>query len=166
MGDTMDILEFALEKERLSCEYYQQIAAKTDNSGLRNILEMLAEEESAHYQVIENMRSQVHGNVTETDVLEEAKVIFDGIKDCVEKFDFSSSEVELYRDARDKKQKSMEFYLEKAHQVEDEKQKEIFLKLADEEQKHLIVIDNICEFVASPECYLENAEFVHTAEDF
>ncbi|MBW8015414.1 MAG: ferritin family protein [Planctomycetes bacterium] len=162
----MDILEFALEKERLTRESYQQLAGKARNAGLRNILEMLAEEEAIHCYVIESMISQKPGLLTDTDVLGEAKDIFNGIRESVEKFDFSVSEAELYRDARDKEQKSMEFYQQKAREVEDGIQKEIFLKLAEEEQKHFIVFDNICEFVASPECYLENAEFVHTAEDF
>lgn len=162
----MDILEFALEKERLSREYYQQLAAKAGNIGLHNILEMLAEEESIHCHVIESMRSHIPPKLTETDVLREAKDIFNGIKESVDQFDFSISEAELYRNARDKEQKSMEFYKQKAAQVDNKTHKEIFHKLAEEEQKHMIVIDNICEFVESPECYLENAEFVHFAEDF
>lgn len=162
----MDILEFALEKERLSREYYQRLADEAENPGLRNILQMLADEESKHCQVIESMKQHIEGHMTETDVLEEAKDIFNGIKESVEKFDFSVSEVELYRQARSKEQRSMEFYMQKAGEVEDETQKDIFLKLADQEHKHLIVIDNICEFVEKPECYLENAEFVHMAGDF
>ena len=162
----MDILEFALEKERLSREYYQQLAAKAGNAGLHNILEMLAEEESIHCHMIESMRSHIPANLTETDVLGEAKDIFNSIKESIDQFDFTVSEPELYRDARDKEQKSMEFYLQKAQEVDNKTHKEIFLKLAEEEQKHFIVIDNICEFVESPECYLENAEFVHTSEDF
>lgn len=166
LGGTMDILEFALEKERLSREYYQQLAAKAGNVGLHNILDMLADEESIHCHIIESMKNHIPANLTETNVLEEAKNIFKSIKESVDQFDFSVSEAELYRVARDKEQKSMQFYLEKAAQVIDETQKEIFLKLADEEQKHLIVTDNICEFVESPQRYLENAEFVHTADDF
>ena len=162
----MDILEFALEKERLSREYYHQLSAKANNPGLQNILEMLADQESQHCHTIENMRNHIPADLTETDVLEEAKDIFNDIRESIEQFDFNISEVELYRNARDKEQKSMEFYLEKAHQVDDEYQRGIFLELADEEHKHLIVIDNICEFVESPEYYLENAEFVHMAEDF
>ncbi|MCF7954264.1 MAG: ferritin family protein [Phycisphaerae bacterium] len=162
----MDILEFALEKERLSREYYQQLAAKIENVGLHNILQMLADEESNHCHVIKSMRSHIPAQLTKTNVLREAKDIFSRIKKSVDQFDFSISEAQLYREARDKEQKSMEFYRQKAQEVEDEAQKKIFLKLADQEQKHLKVIDNICEFVEAPQCYLENAEFVHAADDF
>jgi len=162
----MNILEFALEKERLSREYYQQLAAKAQNPGLHNILVMLAEEESHHCHIIEDMRSHIPVHLAETNILGKAKNIFNNIKESVDQFDFSISEAELYRNARDKEQKSMEFYKQKAAQADDETQREIFLKLANEEQKHLIVIDNICEFVESPQRYLENAEFVHAAEDF
>lgn len=162
----MDILEFALEKERLSHEYYQQLADKTENIGLRNILKMLAEEELVHCSVIENMKSSIPIQLTETSVLDDAKDIFNDIKESFGKFNFTATEVELYRVARDNKRKSMEFYQQKALEVEDEIQKEIFEDLAADERKHYKVIDNICEFVEAPDCYLENAEFVHMAEDF
>lgn len=162
----MDILEFALEKERLISQHYQLLADKAQNIGIRNILMMLAEEEFAHYQTIESMKTDAPIQLTETNVLEEAKDIFNSIKESAEKFDFTTTEADLYRDVRDKEKKSMEFYQQKALEVQDEIQKKIFQDLAKEEYKHYMVIANICEFVESPECYLENAEFVHMAEDF
>jgi rubrerythrin len=48
--------------------------------------------------------------------------------------------------------------LEKAEEVEDPGQKDTFRKLADEEQKHYRLVDSICEFVARPQWFLENAE--------
>lgn len=160
----MEILEFALEKERLSREYYHQLAEKTDNVGLRNIFEMLVSEEDKHCHLIEQMRNNIPGELTETNVLSNAKEIFNNIKESAEKFDFNISEIELYREARKKERKSRQFYIEKALEVQDAYQQDIFYKLADEEQKHYMVLDNICEFVSEPECYLENAEFVHLAD--
>jgi rubrerythrin len=59
----------------------------------------------------------------------------------------------------------MDFYLEKADQVEDPRQKEIFKNLAAEEKKHYFLLDNIVDFLSRPDQWLENAEFCHL-EDY
>lgn len=66
--------------------------------------------------------------------------------------------------AQDIEKKSRDFYLDKCTIVELQYQKELFLKLAEEEKKHYFLLDNIIEFVSRPETWLENAEFCHLEE--
>jgi len=54
--------------------------------------------------------------------------------------------------------------LEKAHEVKEKYQEELFLRLAEEEKKHFFLLKNIVEFVSRPETWLENAEFYHLEE--
>ena len=58
----------------------------------------------------------------------------------------------------------MDFYQEKAGQMEEEYQREIFTALAEEEKKHFFLLENIIEFVSRPRNWLENAEFHHLDE--
>jgi len=157
----MDILEFALEKEKISEETYRELASRANNTGLKHIFTMLADEEAGHAQVIEEIIQDVSPALVQTQVLAKATDIFEKIRDSVEKFDFAIDELEVYRQARDREAKSRDFYQQKSEEVDDSLQKEIFSRLAGEEQKHYILLDNICDFVSEPECYLENAEFVH-----
>lgn len=157
----MDIFEFAMEKEKFSEDYYRRLAEKTNHTGLRNICNMLAEEESKHYKVIEHMSQKIPAKVAETSILDNAKKVFERMRESMEKFNFDTSELELYQKARDIEKQSKRFYIEKASEVEDACQKGIFKKLADEEQKHFVLLDNICDFIAKPKTYLENAEFYH-----
>ena len=83
------------------------------------------------------------------------------MRESVKDFNFNISELELYKKARDIEKDSRNFYLEKTKEVEDANQKQIFKKLADEEKKHFILLDSICDFVGRPQTYLENAEFSH-----
>ena len=154
----MNIYEFAKEKEKLSEHYYHELAEKTTNKGLRHICTMLAEEEAKHLKIVQEMQNKNTGIPAESLVLQNAKKVFESIRQSAEKFDFKISELEMYQKARDIEQESREFYLEKAEEVEDERQKEIFYKLAKEEEKHYTVIDNICEFLDRPNWFLENAE--------
>ena len=155
----MDILEFALEKERLSREYYQNLADSTNHTGLKNILSMLIEQESEHCRVIEQLKNHTNPELRQFDFLGDAKKQFEQMKVTDPELAFHPSELELYREARAKELKSRQFYLEKADETDDPAQEDIFHKLADEENKHYILLDNICDFVEEPEWYLENAEF-------
>ena len=154
----MDIFEFAMEKEKFSEDYYQNLAEKTNQKGLKNICKMLAEEESKHYQVVQKMQNEAVANVTETPILKSSEKMFESMRQSTEDFNFDISELELYQKARDIEQQSKTFYLEKADEVKEPHQKEIFKKLANEEQKHYVLIDKICDFIARPQWFLENAE--------
>lgn len=160
----MDLFEFAMQKEKLSEDYYRQLAAQTDNAGLKSIFNMLADEEAHHFSVVEQMRNSVPGEFSGTDVLSEAQQVFARMREGTGKFDFDAGQIEIYRKARDIEGQSRKFYLEKADEVQDPSQKGIFKKLAEEEKKHYFLLDNIIDFVARPETWLENAEFYHLDE--
>ncbi|MHC4061782.1 MAG: ferritin-like domain-containing protein [Planctomycetota bacterium] len=160
----MDIFEFAMQKEKLSEGNYRQLAAQTDNAGLKSIFNMLADEEAHHYSVVEQMKSSVPAELSATDVLAEAKEVFARMPEGTRKFDFDAGQIQVYEKARDIEDQSRKFYLQKADEVEDPSQKDIFTNLAEEEQKHYFLLDNIIDFVSRPETWLENAEFYHLEE--
>lgn len=154
----MDIFQFAMEKEKFSEDYYHQLAEKTDNKGLKNICNMLADQESKHYKIVEQMSQKIPAEVAQTPVLGNAQEIFEKMRQSAENFNFDISELELYQKARDIEKESRSFYLEKAEELKDSGQKEIFKKLANEENKHFVLLEKICDFVARPQWFLENAE--------
>ena len=160
----VNIFEYAVQMEKDGEDDYRQLAQKIDNNGMKTILTMLADEEVKHYNAIEKIKKQ-KTQIAESAILTDAKNVFVQIKESGESFDFDINEAELYKRARDIEKKSRDFYTEKAGKVTEEYQKELFLKLADEEQKHYVLLDNIIEFVSRPEQWLENAEFFHL-EDY
>lgn len=159
----MDILIYAMQMEKDGEDYYRQIAQQTSNKGLRTILEMLASEEAKHYKALEKMKS-ARPDLPETTVLSDAKNVFAQMKESNESFDFDLGQIELYQKAQELERKSMDFYSQKAYEVEEEYQKEIFMKLAAEEKKHYFLLENIIECVSRPKMWLENAEFCHLDE--
>jgi rubrerythrin len=154
----MDIFEFALEKEKYSLDYYNQLKDKTNNKGLSSIFSMLADEEKKHVEIVKQMQQQTPQTVTETNVLGNATAIFEKMRESMQSFDDDLGEVELYEKARDIEKKARQFYLEKAEVVTNASHREIFQKLAAEEQKHFVLLERICDFVARPKWFLENAE--------
>lgn len=162
-GKDMNIFDFAMEKEKFSEEYYRQLAVKSGNKGLETIFNMLADEESKHYKIVSNMKKYIAPESAETNILSDARDVFEQMRESARNFDSNISEVALYRKAQKIEEESRDFYLEKADDVA-EAQKAIFLELADEEKKHYFLLENIIEFVSRPETWLENAEFYHLDE--
>jgi rubrerythrin len=159
-----DIFEYAMQMEKDGEDYYRRATQQTGNKGMKTILTMLADEEVKHYNILEKIKTQ-KTQIVESEILTDAKNVFVQIKESGDSFDFDINEVELYKKARDIEKKSRDFYAEKANEVTEKYQKKLFLKLADEEQKHYVLMDNIIEFVSQPEHWLENAEFFHM-EDY
>lgn len=159
----MDIFEFALQMEKDGAKFYRDIAQKTKHDPVRAVLEILAEEEDKHYQAILAIQKAEH-NMTETEILDSARNIFQRVRDFGEDFDAEADQVKLYEQALELEYKSRAFYLDRADQVKLPRQKELFKILAEEEAQHITLLENLSEFAARPQHWLENAEFFHAEE--
>ncbi|MGB5230414.1 MAG: ferritin family protein [Desulfoprunum sp.] len=163
----MNAYDFAMQMERDGEKFYSELAGNTQVEGIRTIMTMLAGEEVKHYNTIALLKKQAGYTLTpETEVLGKVKNIFLRMKDEKAELRFDSSELESYRKARDIEEVSRTFYLAKAAETQQKEEKQIFLSLASEEEKHLRIMENIVEFVARPEpgYWLENAEWHHLEE--
>lgn len=160
----MDIFAFALQMEKEGEQFYRDLAARAPSEGVHNILTMLADEEAKHYRAIQIIQSEDY-EMEEADVLDHAKNIFRQMKDFGDKFEIDTQEVDLYRQAQAIESKSIDFYLDKADVVDRPAQKQLFQKLAEEERKHLRLMENLADFITRPDRWHEDAEFYHL-EDY
>ncbi len=144
----MNIFEFALEKEQLAEQYYRQLAQQAPHKGLVSILTMLADEEHGHVEVVSKMKEGVPVEVADTILLTNAKTIFAKMRQSKEKFKFGDSQIDLYKKAQDIEKDSRSFYRLKAQEAENPSHKAIFNTLAEEENKHYFLLENIIEFVS------------------
>jgi len=90
--------------------------------------------------------------------------VFRRMKQSGQAFRLDVRQVDMYRKALDIENRSEAFYREKAEQVAQETQRDVFLRLAAEERKHAVLMDNIVELVSRPDTWLENAEWHHLEE--
>ncbi len=156
----MNIFQYAMQMEKDGEEFYRDLAANVENTGIRNILTMLADEEAGHYQVLADIE-QDSPQVPETEILDHARNIFAEMKDAGRTFHLDEAQIDLYREAQAIEQRSIDFYTEKAAVVDLDSQKQLLTRLAQEEKKHYFLLENIIDFVSRPTTWLENAEFCH-----
>ncbi len=164
----MNVYEFAMQMEKDGEAYYRLLSKGCHVLGLANIFSMLADEEVKHFKVIEGLsRNESNLQLSETRILDNVKNVFVGMKAAKQELHIDSmKESEEYRKACSIEDMSYNFYLEKAELLAGTPGREIFLRFAKEEEKHLRIMENIVEFVTKPEPgnWLENAEWHHLEE--
>lgn len=156
----MDIYDYAMQMEKDGETFYREVAGKTSNAGIRNILLRLAEAEVRHYKIFEAMKRDEKAQASDAAILSDVKNIFLEMREG-RTFNVDVSQTELYRRAQEIEKKTRDFYMEKADEVEDASRKKVFLEVADEEKKHYAILENIINFVSQPETWLENPEWYH-----
>jgi rubrerythrin len=160
----MNIFDYAMQMEKDGEAYYRQLAGKCHIQGLKKILNMLADDEVGHYNAFEKLKKGIDAEVPGSMALENAKNIFQDIKETETGFDFDVSEIELYNKAIEIEKKSEDFYREKANEVEQPGLKFILLNIAEDEKKHRFLLKNTVDFLSRPKTWIENAEFHHLDE--
>jgi len=162
----MDIYKYAMQMELDGRHFYLDLAEKTNNKGIKNILTMMAESEAKHYNIILSMqRNDKTPYSTDTEVLTEVKNIFERMKEEKKEIDVDVSQVEFYQKALVVEADSEKFYLERADEEKDLHKKEIFLTLAKEEKSHCILLENLVDLVSQPDTWVENPEWYHVDEN-
>ena len=163
----MNIYDYAMQMEQDGEKFYLLLAESCQVKGIATIFTMLANEEVKHYNTIVHLQKNAGNSpMVKTAVLENVKNIFIRMKEEKADVRIDSSELESYRKAMAIEEMSWKFYLDKADNADEGDVKQIFLRLAGEEEKHLRILENIVEFVARPEPgnWLENAEWHHLDE--
>ena len=159
----MDIFVYAMQMEKDGETYYRELSAKTENKGIKSILTMLADAEVIHYNIFQAMKRNEQIPETDSKSLAGIKNIFARLKEDGPS-GVDSTQVVLYRKAQDIEKKTGDFYIERAEESKDKIEKAIFQKVANEERKHYLILENIIDFVNKPATWLENPEWYHLEE--
>jgi len=157
----MNVFDLAMQMEKDGEKYYQHLAEKTTNTGMRNILGLLAGDEAKHFQVLQKMKEAVKAELESTPILSRSKNIFQLLRDEKNWDDLPVTQVDLYRKARDIETQSFKFYIDKGRETSDPRVQKMFYLIAEEEKRHEFLLEHILQFVSRPQTWLENAEFNH-----
>lgn len=161
----MNVYDYAMEMERDGELYYRELAAQTENAGLRTVLNMLADAEVQHRHLFAAMKEKRAAVPAESKIIEGVINVFRKLRDEGGAGGTDVSEADLYRKAQALEAKTRDFYLERAGEETDEGRRAAFLAIAEEEKRHFRIMQGIVDFVSQPEQWIENAEWYHL-EDY
>jgi rubrerythrin len=160
----MNAYDYAMQLEKDGESYYREGAARSASRGLSRILTMLADQEAVHYNIFRDMKEHKAASLPATTLLDDVKNIFVTMKQEGAVEGIAASEIDLYRTAQDIEKKTEDFYREQAGKAGDSGERESFLQVAREENRHFFVLQQIIDFVSGPSDWLENAEWYHQEE--
>ncbi len=156
----MNAYQYAMRIENEAERFYRDLAEGISDNTIKNLFNMLADEEVKHFQVFEKMAQNAElPSITNMDISAKVREIFTDIKGCNRKYTFTDEQVAYYEKAAKIEDDAAKFYMEKAEEMTDPAQKEAFLAIAREEKKHQKLMQNLADFVAAPDSWLESAEF-------
>jgi len=158
----MNVFEYAMKMEEDGRAFYLANAEKTDTPALKKIWLELADDELKHYRLFRAMRDKQPAEYKEaekTTVLATVKNVFEQLKTEDKDWSFEDSVRSLWVEARDIEKKAEEFYRSKVTEVEDGAQKTVLDRIADEEHRHWVTLDNVISFLDHPKQWLDDAEW-------
>jgi rubrerythrin len=145
-------------------EFYEKLATAVAIPELKNLFSMLATAEKEHHDALIKMQGSSDPQKIRFSVLQEAACVF---KPLLAKRDLIAelkNDPDAYRHALKQEEDGVRFYEDLATKAQDEATREILLMIAQEERKHLNIIENIYSFVESPRTYLAWGEFSNLNE--
>lgn len=162
----MNAYQHAMRMESEAERFYRDLADGISDTTIKNVFNMLADEEVKHFKVFEKMSQNSElPDVGHLDVSAKVREMFIDIKGCNRKYTFTDEQVAYYEQAAKIEDNAAKFYLQKAEEMTDPAQKEAFLTIAKEEQKHQELMQNLADFVAAPDSWLESAEFYRLTKE-
>ncbi len=161
----MNIIDYALQTEKDGEAYYRELAAKADDFGVKNVFELLADAEAEHYQIFMQMKKNQPVTRSDEKHISKIKTMFSEMKERGDMGDKCKGQIDAYIKARDLEKESQKMYEQKAEELSNHKQKQLCLRIAKEEGKHYLIMDNLIQFLQRPDTWLEDAEW-RNMEDY
>ena len=160
----MNVFEFAMKMEKDGQTYYEEHAAKEPSSALKKIWLQLAKDEAKHYEIFRRMKDGEIGEAAKmsalgTQILDTVKTVFEDLAAKEQEFKFSKDVFAAWEKAQDVEIETEEFYRQKQQDEKDPQVKKAFGLLADEENKHVNLIEHVLDFLHEPKSWLEDAEW-------
>jgi rubrerythrin len=157
----MKVLNFAQAIDESARLFYEEMAARTDNVGVRTIFHKLAEDEVAlmnHHREL-----AVQGDIPDAETLDGGINVFEHLRDQ-EEYLRVRDDVSAYRLALDAERDVTNMYWRAASAESNPEARELIVRLAQNEQRHLEEVETLYDFANAPNNYLAWGEFSNLGE--
>lgn len=160
----MNIFDCAIKMEEEAGRYYSELATSATIPELKNLFSLLADSEKEHHDALLAMKKSVDPRKAQFKALQDAACLFRPLlakRDLVAEL---QRESDAYRHVVKEEEEGIRFYEELAGQAQEEGAREILLMIADEERRHLSIVENIYSYIQSPKNFLAWGEFSNLKE--
>lgn len=160
----MNIFDCAIKMEEEAREFYVDLVAATTVPELKDLFTLLADSEQEHHDALIAMKRSVDSRKAQFNALQDAACLFRPLLDKRDLVAEHKEDSDAYGQIVKEEEKGVKFYEELVEQAQEEETRKILLMIADEERKHLSIVENIFSFIESPKNYLAWGEFSNLKE--
>ena len=160
----MNIFDCAIKMEEEAGLYYEALASSAANQELKNLFTMLAQAEQEHHDALIQMKESIDPKKPQFTALDGASCLFKPLLAKRELMAQMKGDPDACQMVVAQEEQGVKLYEELAAQTKDEGDRQVLLKIADEERKHLSIVENIYAFVESPKTFLADGEFSNLKE--
>jgi rubrerythrin len=157
----MNLLDFAMAIEKEGIEYYTKLANEAVWKEVSDIFMFMAGEDKGHYKILDAWLSRSYPPLPDnSNILKQSKAVFKRLSDRIELYGIPIvNYYSAYEKALRLEEKSVAFYKEALIKIENQDQKEVLIKIIEQEKSHASFLTDLLEFLRRPEEWLENAEW-------
>ena len=160
----MDVIEFAMKMEQDGMAFYKKNADKTPDPDLKQIFMTLVEEEARHYQIFKGLKddpSKIAKDVSFSAAgnLETVKNIFEQMSNDPADKKFGDDVISVWTEALRLEEKAHAFYKDKARIETDTATRKLLLAIAEEENRHVHMIDAVLMYLKHPQAFADSVQF-------
>ena len=160
----MNIFDCAISMEEDASAYYKKLSAEVNIPEIKSLLSILAAAELEHRDALLRMKNNPNSQHAGFTVLKEASCTFRPLLGKRDLMDGLENDPDAYKQIVRREEEDVRFYEELAANAQNEESRKLLLSIADEERKHLSIVENIYSFVESPKNYLAWGEFSNLKE--
>lgn len=160
----MNIFDCAIKMEEEAKAHYEKLAASVPVAELKNIFSMLAGAEQEHLDSLRKMKESTAPAKARFNALDDAACAFRpllGKRDLLAEL---HDDPDAFMHVVKEEEESIGFYEDLAAKADNEETRKLLLTIANEERRHLNIVENIYSFVQSPKTYLAWGEFSNLKE--
>jgi len=160
----MNVFDCAIKMEEEARVHYESMATAATVPELKNILTLLAGAEQEHRNNLLRMKEGVQSGKAQFGSLNDAACVFRPLLDMRDIMAELKNDPDAYQHVIKEEESSIRFYEELATKAENEDTRKLLMMIADEERRHLDIVENIYAFVETPRTYLAWGEFSNLKE--
>ena len=161
----MNVIEFAMQMELDGREFYLRSAENAPEPELKEILKYLAEEETRHYNFFKRLHdgktAEAEKELAAGTSLRDTKNIFVQLGEAGKDKEFGDGARKVWLEAMKIEEKAVKMYTSEAEKESDAERKAMLTRIAEEEQNHVYLIDNVLSFMTDPNEFVNSQKFAN-----
>lgn len=155
----MNVFDCAIKIEEEARQYYERLGSQSSEPEMKHLFSLLAASEDELRDNLLKIKGRLPSEQAQVDALDGASCCFRPLLTERELLEVAKDDHDLYRFSMREEEEEIRFYEELAAKTSDPATRSCLLMLAEEERRHLNVVENIYDFVEAPKSYLAWGEF-------